>query len=132
YTMYSLSLHDALPILDRGEDFVVADNIDNLVIEMNKLTGQKLLDAERIEKQIRARDREVAHPFCKDLQVMAIRGARHYLGDKLIRTTKPHKILDSKNGPLIAGRLNMISRKTLGGLRTCLSIPLFGNGWLYK
>src|SRR5690625_4487668 len=107
--------------MDRGEDFVVADNIDNLVIEMNKLTGQKLLDAGRIEKQIRARDREIANPFCKDLQVMAIRGARHYLGDKIIRTAKPHKILDSKNGPLIAVRLNIISRKTLGGLQTDLS-----------
>lgn len=52
---------------------------------------------------------------------MAIRGARHYLGDKLIRTAKPHKILDSKNGPLIAVRLNIISRKTLGGLQTDLS-----------
>ena len=43
------------------------------------------------------------------------------MGDKLIRTAKPHKFLDYKNGPLIAVRLHILSRKTLGGLQTDLS-----------
>ncbi|RKQ32717.1 FAD-binding dehydrogenase [Oceanobacillus halophilus] len=107
--------------MDKGEDFVVAENIENLVIGMNKLIGNKLLDIEHVERQIRARDREIENPFTKDLQVTALRGARNYLGDKLIRVAKPHKILDSKNGPLIAVRLNILSRKTLGGLQTDLS-----------
>ena len=51
---------------------------------------------------------------------MAIQAARHYRGDKLIRTAKPHKFLDSKNGPLIAVKLNILTRKTLGGLQTDL------------
>ena len=107
--------------MDKGEDFVVADNIDNLVIGMNRLIGKKLLNASKIEQQIKARDREVINSFSKDLQVTAIQGARHYLGDKLIRAAVPHKILDPKNGPLIAVRLNIISRKTLGGLQMDLS-----------
>lgn len=107
--------------MDQGEDFVIADNIDNLVVGMNRLTGRKLLQTEKIEAQIKARDREIRHRFTKDLQVTAIRGARHYVGDKLIRTAAPHRMLDRKNGPLIAVRLNIISRKTLGGLQTDLS-----------
>ncbi|ASK61911.1 FAD-binding dehydrogenase [Virgibacillus phasianinus] len=107
--------------MDKGEDFVVADNIDNLVIGMNKLTGKRLLDRDNIFRQIEARDREIDNTFTKDLQVTAIRGARNYIGDKLIRAAKPHKILDHKNGPLIAVRLHIVSRKTLGGLQTDLT-----------
>ncbi|SEP63290.1 hypothetical protein SAMN05216232_0420 [Virgibacillus subterraneus] len=107
--------------MDKGEDFVVADNIDNLVVGMNKLTGDKLLDIEDIKRQVEARDREMDNKFTKDLQITAIRGARKYLGDKLIRVASPHKLLDKKNGPLIAVRLNILSRKTLGGLQTNLS-----------
>lgn len=107
--------------MDKGEDFVVADNIDNLVIGMNKLIGVKRVRTEDVERQIVARDREMDNKFTKDLQVTALRGARHYLGDKLIRAAAPHKILDPKNGPLIAVRLHIVSRKTLGGLQTNLS-----------
>jgi uncharacterized protein len=107
--------------MDKGEDFVIADNLTNLVEGMNKLTGETLLNFAEIERQIVARDREMDNKFTKDLQVTAIRGARNYLGDKLIRVASPHKILDPKNGPLIAVRLNIVSRKTLGGLQTDLS-----------
>jgi predicted oxidoreductase len=107
--------------MDKGEDFVVAETLADLVSGMNQLTGENLLNLEDIERQIRARDREIDNAFTKDLQIMAIRGARNYLGDKLIRVAKPHKILDPKNGPLIAVRLHIISRKTLGGLQTDLS-----------
>ena len=107
--------------MDQGEDFIVADNINDLVSGMNKLTGDNLLDVKGIERQIAARDREMDNTFTKDLQITALRGARNYLGDKLIRVASPHKILDPKNGPLIAVRLNILSRKTLGGLQTDLS-----------
>jgi uncharacterized protein len=107
--------------MDKGEDFVIADNLTKLVEGMNKLTGETLLNFAEIERQIAARDREMENKFTKDLQVMAIRGARNYLGDKLIRVASPHKILDPKNGPLIAVRLNIVSRKTLGGLQTDLA-----------
>lgn len=107
--------------MDKGEDFVIANTLADLVEGMNNLTDKKLLQLKEIEKQIQARDREIENPFTKDLQITAIRGARKYLGDKLIRVAKPHKILDPKNGPLIAVKLNIISRKTLGGLQTDLS-----------
>ncbi|QDI90080.1 FAD-binding dehydrogenase [Salicibibacter halophilus] len=106
---------------DKGEDFVVADTLEELVSGMNALTDEHLLTVEAIERQIRARDRAIAHKFTKDLQVMALRSARQYLGDKVSRVAKPHSILDPKNGPLIAVRLNILSRKTLGGLQTNLS-----------
>ncbi len=107
--------------MDKGEDFVIASNLAELVEGMNKLTDETLLSFEEIERQIKARDREIDNTFTKDLQITAIRGARNYLGDKLIRVAPPHKILDPKNGPLIAVRLNIVSRKTLGGLQTNLS-----------
>src|SRR3712207_8075050 len=68
-----------------------------------------------------SRDREVAHPFTKDLQVTAIRGARTYLGDKLIRVAPLHRLLDPEAGPLVAVRLNLITRKTLDRKSTRLN-----------
>ncbi|RLQ89781.1 FAD-binding dehydrogenase [Planomicrobium sp. Y74] len=113
--------------MDKGEDFIVADNLPDLVAGMNKLTGENLLDLNEIERQIVARDRQLDNTFTKDLQVTAMRGARNYRGDRLIRVASPHKILDPKNGPLIAVRLNIVSRKTLGGLQTDLSARVLGD-----
>ncbi len=107
--------------LENGEDFIVADNLSDLVSGMNELTGNDLLNFKEIENQILTRDRSLDNKFTKDLQITALRGARNYIGDKLIRVASPHKILDPKNGPLIAVRLNIVSRKTLGGLQTDLS-----------
>jgi uncharacterized protein len=103
-----------------GEDFVVSSSLGELVAGMNRLVGEDLIDHDRLEAQIAARDRQIDNPFAKDAQVTAIRGARAYLGDRLIRTARPHKILDPKNGPLIAVRLNILTRKTLGGIHTDL------------
>jgi predicted oxidoreductase len=112
--------------MDNGADFVVADTLADLVEGMNKLTEEPLLELAGIERQIVARDREIANPFTKDLQVMAIRNARRYRGDRLIRTAAPHRILDPKAGPLIAVRLNILTRKTLGGLQTDLAGRVVG------
>lgn len=103
-----------------GEDFVVRDNLRELVAGMNALAGSDLLDHDHVERQIAARDRELDNPYSKDAQVTAIRGARNYLGDRLVRTAKPHRILDPANGPLIAVRLHILTRKTLGGIHTDL------------
>lgn len=112
--------------MDNGADFVVERDLASLVRGMNDVTRQAatdedLLDEETVRREIVARDREIANPFTKDLQVTAIHGARKYLGDKLIRTAAPHRILDSKAGPLIAVRLSILTRKSLGGLETDLS-----------
>lgn len=114
--------------LDRGEDFVQAASIRELVGRMNALTAEPLLDAAHIERQIVERDRQLANPFSKDAQVTALRGARNYRGDRLIRTARPHRILDPKAGPLIAVRLSVLTRKTLGGLETDLSARALGPG----
>ncbi|KZS48463.1 FAD-binding dehydrogenase [Paenibacillus glucanolyticus] len=107
--------------LDRGEDFVQAGTLPELVSKMNELTGHGLIQLADLERQVLARDREMDNKFTKDLQITALRGARNYIGDRLIRVAKPHKFLDPANGPLIAVRLNILSRKTLGGLQTDLS-----------
>ncbi|MBZ9661908.1 FAD-binding dehydrogenase [Mesorhizobium sp. ESP-6-4] len=107
--------------MDKGEDFIVEADLAKLVARMNALAGgEPLLDVAQIEREIRARDMQLDNPFSKDAQITALRGARSYLGDRLIRTAKPHKMLDPANGPLIAVRLNILTRKTLGGLQTNL------------
>lgn len=110
---------------EKGEDFLVGGTLEELVARMNALVGTEHLDPAHIRREIEARDREMDNPFSKDAQVTAIRGARNYLGDRLIRTAKPHKILDAKHGPLIAVRLNLLTRKTLGGLETDLEGRVF-------
>lgn len=107
--------------MDHGEDFVIAETLPELVRGMNAIAGNNLLKCEEALRQIEARDRQLDNAFAKDLQVVALRGARHYFGDKFVRVAKPHKILDPKHGPLIAVRLNILTRKTLGGLQTDLS-----------
>ncbi|WP_327413055.1 FAD-binding dehydrogenase [Streptomyces sp. NBC_01233] len=107
--------------MDNGADFVVERDLSALVRGMNAVTKEDLLDEAALRGEIVARDREIANPFTKDLQVTAIHGARRYLGDKLIRTAAPHRILDPAAGPLIAVRLSILTRKSLGGLETDLS-----------
>jgi predicted oxidoreductase len=108
--------------LDSGEDFVSARTLPELVAAMNRVTGDTpRLDPATVEREVVARDRELANPFTKDLQVTAIRQARTFLGDKLIRVARPHRLLDPDAGPLIAVRLRVLTRKTLGGLETDLS-----------
>jgi uncharacterized protein len=109
-----------------GADFVVRDNLADLVASMNTLGGDNLLKLEYVKAQIEARDREMSNPYVKDTQVMNIHNARRYAGDRLIRTAKPHRILDPAHGPLIAVKLNILTRKTLGGFETDLDSRVFG------
>jgi predicted oxidoreductase len=104
----------------KGEDFITAPSLKELVRRMNALTGDNLIDEAVLTYEIEARDRELANKFTKDAQIMAIRNTRTYLGDRLIRVAKPHRLLDPAAGPLIAVRLWILTRKTLGGLQTDL------------
>lgn len=106
---------------EKGEDFIVADDLTSLVGGMNQLASGSLLDEAHIRAQIEARDSQIDNKFAKDAQIVGLYAARQYLGDRLIRTAKPHKILDPKNGPLIAVKLNILTRKSLGGLETDLT-----------
>jgi predicted oxidoreductase len=112
--------------MERGADFIVEPRLDDLVRRMNALAGDQLLDVASVERVIVARDREVENAFSKDAQIMAIHSARRYIGDRLIRTATPHRILDANAGPLIAVRLSILTRKTLGGLETDLSARVLG------
>ncbi|MFJ6084924.1 FAD-binding dehydrogenase [Streptomyces sp. NPDC092369] len=106
---------------NKGADFVVATTLTDLVTGMNKLTGDNLIVLDDLKRQIEARDREITNSYTKDVQVMGIRNALSYTGDSLSRTAAIHRLLDSSAGPLIAVRLNVLTRKTLGGLQTDLS-----------
>ncbi|WP_237494059.1 FAD-binding dehydrogenase [Modestobacter sp. L9-4] len=115
--------------MDDGEDFVVADTLPELVAGMNRVTGDTPhLELAAVEREVVARDREIAHTFSKDQQVTALRQARTFLGDKLIRVARPHRLLDPDAGPLIAVRLNLLTRKSLGGLETDLSARVLRHG----
>lgn len=111
---------------ERGEDFVVADTLDELMAGMQALSPDVALDTALVRQEIEYRDRELANSFTKDAQITAIRQARHYRGDRLIRVAKPHRILDASAGPLIAVKLHILTRKSLGGIETDLSAQALG------
>ena len=106
---------------ERGADFVVSSNLGDLVRGMNALGDETRLDPVTLEREIAARDREVDNRMTREAQILAIRAARRYFGDRLIRVATPHRLLDPAAGPLIAVRLRVLTRKTLGGLQTDLS-----------
>ena len=111
---------------DEGDDFVVADTLDELLDGMERLSPDVTIDRDRVRLEVEARDRELDNDFTKDAQINAIRQARHYRGDKLIRVASPHKLLDPKAGPLIAVKLHIITRKSLGGIETDLQARALG------
>ena len=104
----------------RSPEFLWADTPAELAARMNALTGEDRIDAVELERTIVERDRQVASGLAKDLQVVATAQARRYVVDKLIRVAKPHRLLDPAHGPLLAVRLSVLTRKTLGGLHTDL------------
>jgi predicted oxidoreductase len=113
----------------QGADFAVDTDLRALVTKMNAITGgEPELPYEQVEAEVVARDREMDNPFSKDAQVTAIHGARRYLADRLTRVAAPHRLLDPEAGPLIAIRLNILTRKTLGGIETDLSGQVLAPG----
>ncbi len=114
--------------LDRGVDFVKADSLRELVSRMNGIDGVEPLDFAGVEAEVTARDREVANGYSKDGQITAIRGARAYLPDRLSRVVAPHRLTDPKAGPMIAVKLHILTRKTLGGLETDLDARVLTGG----
>ncbi|KAM3424157.1 hypothetical protein BST61_g11300 [Cercospora zeina] len=106
-----------------GKDFVVANDLDSLVDGMNRLAKERngpVLDYAEIKRQIELRDMQLDNQYTKDAQLMTINNARKTRADSL-RIAPQHKILGNKSaGPLIAVRLNILTRKSLGGLETNL------------
>lgn len=108
-----------------GADFVVADTLDELLAGMQRIADVPL-DTELVARHVRERDRQLDNDFGKDLQLAAIRSARKYRGDRLIRVASPHKLLDPAAGPLIAVKLHILTRKSLGGIETDLDGRVLG------
>jgi predicted oxidoreductase len=104
-----------------GADFVVAPTVEQLVARMNALTDEPLLDPAAVRRVVEARDRQLSNRYSKDAQIQGIHNARRYLGDRLGRVASPHRILDPAAGPLIGVKLNILTRKTLGGIQTDLA-----------
>ncbi len=113
-------------LMRRGPDFVVADSLPELVAGMNRITPEAQLDADAVAREVDARDRELTNEFTKDAQVTALRQARTYRGDRLIRVAAPHRLLDPAAGRLVAVKLHVLTRKTLGGIETDLDARVLG------
>jgi predicted oxidoreductase len=114
---------------ERGVDFLTAGSVPELAAQMNQLVGEHLIDSEALLRIIEARDLQVNSGLGKDPQVVATAAARRFIGDRLLRVAPPHPLLDPKrpgegvagpSGPLVAVRLHVLTRKTLGGLETDL------------
>jgi len=106
--------------LDQGADFVVEDDLESLLAGMRALDDDQALDVDRVRREVIARDREIDNDFTKDAQIAMLRSMRGYRGDRLIRTAAPHRLQDPAAGPLVAVRLHVLTRKSLGGVHTDL------------
>lgn len=104
---------------NHGADFVVAKTLSELFAGMRAISDVAF-DESAMERTVLEHDRELDNRFSKDAQLTAITSARRYLGDKLIRVASPHRFLDPASGPLIAVKLHILTRKTLGGIETDL------------
>ena len=113
--------------LDEGADFIVEDDLASLIEQMARHDGGDLLDLDRVRREVVARDLEMDNDFTKDAQIGMLRSMRGYRGDKLIRTAAPHRLQDPAAGPLIAVKLHVLTRKSLGGIETDLDGRALGS-----
>lgn len=132
--------------VEHGADFITRDTLPELVEAMNALAQAEAgtsgagkapptIDYDDLLKVIKDRDAQIEHPYSKDSQAMLIQNARNYWPDKYMRVVRPHRLLDPATtkkdseqkprslpglGPLIAVRMAILTRKTLGGIQTNL------------
>lgn len=106
--------------LDEGEDFIVENDLESLLEQMKRHPGGESLDIDHVRREVVARDLEMDNEFSKDAQIGMLRSMRGYRGDRLIRTAAPHRLQDPAAGPLVAVKLHVLTRKSLGGINTDL------------
>jgi predicted oxidoreductase len=111
--------------MERGADFVVATTVDELLDGM-RARDDGTLDLERVRQEIEARDGQMLNAFSKDAQLTAIRQTRAFRGDRLMRVARPRPLTDPAAGPLIAVKLHVLTRKSLGGIETDLEARVLG------
>ena len=100
---------------EHGADFIVADTLTDLVSGMNGIAKDAHIDERTCasrSKPAMPKSTTLSQKIPKSPPFKPPPLSRR----RLIRTAKPHRFLDPDNGPLIAVRLNLITRKTLGGL----------------
>jgi predicted oxidoreductase len=106
---------------ERCPDFVTADSLAELARRMGEVTGDGALDAELMAGEVRRYDATIARgrALHNDDQLRRIAQLRNWRGDRL-RTARFQRIEDPKAGPLMAIRLQVMARKSLGGIQTDL------------
>lgn len=110
----------------RGADFVFARTAAELATKMSALGGIPI-EAAALERELRWHDDQATATAPTDPQIIAVREARAFLAERLIRVARPHRFTDAKNGPLVAIRQWILTRKTLGGLQTDLQSRVLGS-----
>lgn len=105
---------------EESDHFIVADTLAELVAQMNALDGDDHVRLENVARAVSAFDDSVRRgpALWNDDQLRRIVHARGWRSDRL-RTCKPKPLLE--HGPLIAIKLRLITRKSLGGIQTDLS-----------
>jgi hypothetical protein len=109
--------------MDRGADFIVRHALPELIEGMQALAvaaGGPPVDVAAVEHAVRDRDAQLRNVTGKDPQLAVARDARRILSERIVRVARPAPLLDPADGPLIAVRLNILTRKSLGGLETDL------------
>ncbi|MBZ0088119.1 MAG: FAD-dependent oxidoreductase [Thermomonas sp.] len=109
--------------------FLVDDSLAGLAARMNALTGHEHIDPDILQATVDAFDANFidGKTLENDAQIRAILHARQWRPDRL-RTCKPAPLQRLGAGPYIAIQTQLITRKSLGGLRTDLdSRVLDGN-----
>ena len=111
--------------LEGSPDFVSASSLPELAAKMNEvtaeLTGERAIDGAALEREVSRYDDTIARGkgLFNDDQLRRIAQLRNWRGDRL-RTARFQRIVDPKAGPLIAIRLQVMARKSLGGIQTDL------------
>jgi uncharacterized protein len=107
--------------VERCPDFVTARTLPELAARMAEVTGDGALDAERMQSEVRHYDATISRgkSLFNDDQLRRIQSLRNWRGDRL-RTAPFQAIEDPKAGPLIAIRMTVMARKSLGGIQTDL------------
>lgn len=107
--------------LEGSPDFVAAGSLSELAQRMNEVTGEQAIDAQALEREVSRYDQTLARGkgLFNDDQVRRIAQLRNWRGDRL-RTARFQRIVDPGAMPLIAIRLQVMARKSLGGIQTDL------------
>lgn len=108
-------------LLTHCEDVVSANSLAELALQMQQVAPDVALDIDGMRADIQHYDAMLtgARGLHNDDQIRRLEQLRQWRGDRA-RTCKLQPIIDQKQLPLIAIRLRLISRKSMGGMLTDL------------